>query len=46
MTDPLSVPCPICDAQPGDLCQDAVRGYIGPVERPDVYTSVAAEVSE
>jgi len=47
MTDPetaaLDVACPICGVAPGELCQDVVRGHIGPVERPHLYrTSVAA----
>jgi len=51
MTDPepiaaaLDVACPICGAAPGELCQDVVRGHIGPVKRPHRYrASVAAEV--
>ena len=51
MTDPeaaaLAVACPICDADRGELCQDVVRGHIGPAARPHVYRiHVAAEVSE
>ena len=41
MTEPetaaLDVECPICGVPPGDLCQDVVRGHIGPVERPHLY---------
>jgi len=49
MTDPetaaLDVACPICGVAPGELCQDVVRGHVGPVERPHLHrTSVAAEV--
>jgi hypothetical protein len=51
MTDPgsaaLAVACPICGVAPGELCQDVVRGHIGPVARPHVYRiSVAAEMSQ
>jgi hypothetical protein len=51
MTDPVSaalaVACPICGVQSGELCEDVVRGYIGPAARPHVYRiRVAAEVSE
>jgi hypothetical protein len=43
--DPLDVACPICGVPPGELCQDVVRGHIGPVERPHLYRiSIAAEV--
>ena len=44
-TAALDVACPICGVPPGELCQDVVRGHIGPVERPHLYrTRVAAEV--
>jgi hypothetical protein len=48
MTDPeaaaLDVACPICGVQPREVCQDVVRGCIGPVKRPHAYRiSVAAE---
>ena len=47
MVNPLSVTCPICDAEPGELCQDVVRGCIGSVERSHVYRfQIAAEVSQ
>jgi hypothetical protein len=51
MSDPevaaLAVACPICGVLPGEVCQDAVRGCIGPVKRPHAYRiSVAAKVSQ
>ena len=42
----LDVACPICGVQPGDLCQDVVRGCIQPVPEPHLYRiKVSAEVS-
>lgn len=42
----LSVGCPICAAEPGSPCQDAVAGWIQPVERPHLYrTQIAVEVT-
>jgi hypothetical protein len=47
MVNPLSVTCPICDAQPGELCQEVVRGCIGSAARSHVYRfQIAAEVSQ
>ena len=43
----LDVACPICSVQPGELCQDVMRGCIGPIERPHLYRiSVAADEVE
>lgn len=40
----LKVPCPICAAEPGTPCQDAIGGWIQPVERPHLYRAqLAAE---
>lgn len=42
----LSVRCPICAAEPGSPCQDAVDGWIQPVARPHLYRDqIAAEVT-
>ena len=42
----LDVACPICGVQPGELCQDVVRGCIQPVPEPHLYRiKVSAEVS-
>lgn len=40
----LGVSCPVCDAEPGRRCQDAVDGWIQSVERPHLYRAqLAAE---
>ena len=42
----LNVACPICGVQPGEPCQDIVRGFIDPVERPHLYrVTVSVEVA-
>ena len=42
----LDVACPICGVQPGELCQDVVRGCIQPVPEPHLYRiQVAGEVA-
>ncbi|WP_283604981.1 zinc finger domain-containing protein [Mycolicibacterium poriferae] len=42
----LQVPCPICDAVPGQPCEDAVGGWVQRVERPHLYrVEVAQEVT-
>lgn len=38
----LSVVCPLCDAQPGQACQDAVKGWVRSVD-PHL-TRIAAAV--
>jgi len=45
--NPLSVTCPICDAQPGRKCQTADNGWIQETGAPHVYRSqIAAESSQ
>lgn len=39
----LAVRCPICDAQPDQLCVDAVRGWVQPVAQPHLYRVAIAE---
>lgn len=39
----LKVQCPICDAQPHQLCVDSVRGWIQPVAQPHLYRVAVAE---
>jgi hypothetical protein len=42
--DPLSVTCPICDAQAGQQCQTADDGWIQEMGLPHVYRlKIAAE---
>ena len=44
--DSTSVRCPICDAAPGQPCEDAVGGWIVRAETPHVYRiQVAAEAT-
>ena len=38
----LNVACPICGVQPGEPCQDIVRGFIRPVEGPHLYRVTAS----
>lgn len=42
----LAVHCPICDAAPGQPCEDAVSGWVQRIERPHLYRiEVAQEVA-
>lgn len=41
-TSALAVACPICDAQSGDACQDAIRGWVRTVN-PHLYRALLAK---
>ncbi|GFM19362.1 MULTISPECIES: hypothetical protein [Mycobacteriaceae] len=42
----LEVQCPICDASPGQPCEDAIGGWVQRTERPHLYRiAVAQEVT-
>ena len=33
----LEVQCPICDAAPGQPCEDAVAGWVQRIDQPHLY---------